>query len=126
MQALADLERAIRLERPDNRVLARDHTNRGRLLAAEGRIDEALAACEAAIKRVRDYEDAHRLRLDLLLKLKRHDDVIRSCDPLIARGKATAAIYERRALAREQIRDFPGAIEDFSERRGPARGSAED
>jgi tetratricopeptide (TPR) repeat protein len=46
--------------------------------------------------------------------LKRHDDVILSCDPLIARGKATAAIYERRALAREAIRDFSGAIEDFT------------
>ncbi len=63
---------------------------------------------------MRDDPDAHRLRLDLLLKLDRHDDVIRSCDPIIARGKATAAIYERRALAREQIHNFPGAIEDFT------------
>ncbi len=113
-QALADLERAIRLERPDNRVLAHDHTNRGRLLALDGRMAEALAACEGAIERVRDHEEAHLLRLDLLLRLKRHDDVIRSCDPLIARGKATAAIYERRALAREEIRDLGGAIEDFT------------
>jgi tetratricopeptide (TPR) repeat protein len=84
------------------------------LLAAEGRDAEAIAACEAAIERVRDHPDAHLLRLDLLRRLKQHDDVIRSCDPLIARGKATAAIYERRALAREQLRNFGGAIEDFS------------
>jgi tetratricopeptide (TPR) repeat protein len=63
---------------------------------------------------VRDDPDAHRLRLDVLLRLKKHDDVIRSCNPLIARGKATAAIYERRALARAEIRDLPGAIEDFT------------
>ena len=42
------------------------------------------------IKVVRDYDDAHRLRIDLLLKLKRHDDVIRSCDALIARGQGDA------------------------------------
>jgi tetratricopeptide (TPR) repeat protein len=113
-QALSDLDRAIRLEKPDNPVLARDHTHRGRLLALDGQWNEALAACEAAIERVRDDDEAHLLRLDLLRRLKRHVDAIRSCDPLIARGKATAAIYEQRALARESIRDFSGAIEDFT------------
>ncbi len=53
-QAISDLDRAIRLEKPDNRVLARDHTRRGRLLAADGRNVEALAACEAAIEQFRD------------------------------------------------------------------------
>ena len=38
--------------------------------------------------------------------------MIRSCNPLIARGKATSAIYELRGLAREEIKDFAGAIED--------------
>ncbi len=113
MQALTDLDRAIRLEKPNSPLVARDHTSRGKLLAAEGRDAEALAAYEAAIERVRDDPDAHRLRLDLLLRLKRHDDVIRSCDPLIARGKATAAIYELRACARADPRP-PGAIEDFT------------
>ena len=46
--------------------------------------------------------------------MKRHDDVIRSCDILIALGKESAAIHERRGLARVETRDFPGAIEDFS------------
>ncbi len=113
-QALSDLDRAIRLEKPDDLILARDHTDRGRLLALDGRVNEALAACDSAIERARDHEDAHRLRLDLLLRLKRHDDVIRSCDPLIARGKASAAIHEQRALVREANRDFSGAIEDFT------------
>jgi tetratricopeptide (TPR) repeat protein len=113
-QALSDLDRAIHLEKPDNPVLALDYTSRGKLLALDGHLTEALAAGEAAIERARDYPDAHLLRLELLRRLKRHDDVIRSCDPLIARGKATAAIYERRALAREAIRDYSGAIEDFT------------
>ena len=58
--------------------------------------------------------EAHRLRLDLLLKRKRYDDVIRSCDALIARGKATPKIYELRGLARSERKDFPGAIEDVT------------
>ncbi len=113
-QALGDLDQAIRLEKPGNPVLARDHTNRGRLLALDHRDDDALAAWDAALKVVRDYHEAHRLRLDLLLKRKRYDDVIRSCDALIARGKATPAIYELRGLARSERKDFPGAIEDVT------------
>jgi eukaryotic-like serine/threonine-protein kinase len=49
-----------------------------------------------------------------LLKRKRYDDVIRSCDALIARAKATSAIYELRGLARSERKDFPGAIEDVT------------
>ena len=95
-------------------MLARDHTNRGRLLALDHRDADALAAWDAALEVVRDYDEAHRLRLDLLLKRKRYDDVIRSCDALIARGKATPAIYELRGLARSERKDFPGAIEDVT------------
>ena len=72
-------------------MLAHDHTNRGRLLALDHREAEALAAWDAALKVDRDNEEAHRLRIDLLFKLKRHDDVVRSCDgAIIARGKASA------------------------------------
>jgi tetratricopeptide (TPR) repeat protein len=113
-RALGDLDQAIRLEKPDNRVLARDHTNRGRLLALDHRDAEALAACDAALKIVRAYDDAHLLRIDLLRKLKRYDEVIRSCDALVARGKATTAIYELRSLARAERKDFAGAIEDVT------------
>ncbi len=113
-RALADLEHAIRLENPANPVLARDHTRRGRLLAVEHRESEALAAWDLALKVAPDYDDAQRLRLDLLHKLKRYDDVIRCCDALIARGKAAPAIYEVRSLARAERKDFAGAIEDLT------------
>ena len=56
-QALGDLDQAIRLEKPDNPVLARDHTNRGRLLALDHRDADALAAWDAALKVVRDYDE---------------------------------------------------------------------
>ena len=100
--ALGDLDQAIRLEKPGNQVLARDQTNRGRLLALDHRDDDALTAWDAALAAVHDYPEAHRLRLDLLFKRKRYDAVIRSCDALIARGKATPQIYELRGLARTE------------------------
>ncbi len=113
-RALNDLDRAIQLEKPGSLVLAHDHLNRARLLDLDHRETEALAACDAAINVDHDYVEAHRLRIELLLRSNRPDDVIRSCDPLIARGKASSAIYELRGLAREEIKDFPGAIEDFT------------
>jgi eukaryotic-like serine/threonine-protein kinase len=113
-RALADLDQAIRLEKPDNPVLARDHTNRGRLLVLDHRDSEALVACDAALKVVRGYDDAHLLRIDILRNMKRHDEVIRSCDAVVASGKATPAIYEVRSLARAERKDFAGAIEDVT------------
>ena len=38
-------------------MLAQDHTNRGRLLALDHRDAEALAAWDAALKVVRDYDE---------------------------------------------------------------------
>jgi len=113
-RALSDLEQAIRLEQPGNPVLARDHYKRARLLEIERRDTEALTACDLAIKAARGNDDVHRLRIELLLRLNRNDDVIRSCDAIIASGKPTARICELRGVAREEIKDFAGAIEDFT------------
>jgi tetratricopeptide (TPR) repeat protein len=46
--------------------------------------------------------------------LKQFAEVNRSCSVLIARGKPSAAVYELRALARAELRDFPGAIDDLT------------
>jgi hypothetical protein len=65
---------------------------------------EALAACEAALKVRPDYQDADHLRIQVLLDLKRYDDVIRSCDALLAQDKTWAAVYELRGLARAGLK----------------------
>jgi tetratricopeptide (TPR) repeat protein len=111
-RALSDLEQAIRLGRPDNPVLARDHTQRGLLLYQEHREAEALAACDAALKVVPNYDEALRLRIDVLLAMGQFGEVVRSCDALMAGGKASARVVELRALAREGLKDYAGAIED--------------
>jgi tetratricopeptide (TPR) repeat protein len=115
-RALRDLEQAIRLEEPGNRVLlARDHTQRAKLLHLDHREDEALAACESALKIVPDSDEAHGLRIAVLLKLKRLADAIRSCDSLLSREKPSASLYELRGLARSEIKDYPGAISDTTQ-----------
>ena len=91
-----------------------DYTWRARLLHQEGREDAALAACESALKINPDYRDALRLRVKLHRDLKHDEDVIRSCDNLLARDKPSAELYELRGLAREKLRDHLGAIEDHT------------
>ncbi|MBV8314537.1 MAG: tetratricopeptide repeat protein, partial [Planctomycetaceae bacterium] len=112
--ALRDLDEAVRREAPANPVLALDHTNRARLLERVGRHAEALAACDAALRAVPDYADAHRLRLGVLLTLKRDDDVIASCDAVL-KARPTAEVFELRGLAKDRRKDFAGAIDDYTQ-----------
>jgi tetratricopeptide (TPR) repeat protein len=112
--ALADLEHAIRLEPAGSQVLALDHTRCARLLHQEAREEAALAACDAALRIDPGYMDAHRVRVDVLRKLKRYEEVIKSCDTLVMRGKPSPELYEFRGLAKEKLRDYQGAIEDLT------------
>ncbi len=112
--ALRDLGDAIRHERPGNRVMAQDQVGRGELLRRDRRFEDALAASDAALAVAPDLDAAHRLRVMVLLDLDRFDEVIRSCDGALARGKPWPDINEIRGLARSSRGDYPGAIEDFS------------
>ncbi|MFI5460855.1 MAG: protein kinase [Isosphaerales bacterium] len=111
-RALRDLETAIRLDPPGSPFIPIDQTHRAQLLHREGREDEALTACEAALKGDANFLETHRVRIDVLRKLKRHREAIRSCDVFLARGKPSAELYEYRALAKEALQDHEGAIED--------------
>jgi serine/threonine protein kinase/tetratricopeptide (TPR) repeat protein len=116
--ALSDLERAIARVAPGDPVVARDHTNRARLLHQEGRDSEALDACAAAVTIAPDYVAAHLLRLRILLDLKRDDEMLSSCETLLAHGKPSPELYELRALARARRGDYAGAIEDVTKALG--------
>jgi tetratricopeptide (TPR) repeat protein len=110
--ALHDLEDALRYEVPASPALAADHTERGRLLHGTGRLEEALASYDAALKIAPADAETHRLRVDVLLKRKRYDDVIGSCDAYLAGGPPSADLYALRGLARAARNDLPGAIAD--------------
>ncbi len=111
-QALADLDRAIRLEPAGSALSAHDQTGRARLMHHDAREEEALAACDAALKADPGYLDAHQLRIEVLRELKRYEEVIRSCDALLARSRPSSELYAFRGLAKEKLRDYLGAIED--------------
>ena len=113
-KALGDLERAIQYEKPDNLVLADDHTGRGELLRRDRRFEDALAACDAALAIAPDYAKAHRVRMKVLLELNRFDEVVRSCDGALARGQPWPGLFEVRGLARASQADYAGAIDDYS------------
>ena len=112
--ALRDLDEVVRRESPANSVLALDHTNRAWLLERVSRHAEALAACDAALRAVPDYADAHRLRIGVLLMLKRYDDVIRSCDAVL-KARPTAEVFELRGLAKDRRKDSSGVIDDYTQ-----------
>jgi tetratricopeptide (TPR) repeat protein/tRNA A-37 threonylcarbamoyl transferase component Bud32 len=113
--ALLDLDEAIRCEKADTLLAARDHIQRGELLRRDGRFEKALAACDAALKLAPELDTAHGLRVNVLVDLGRTDEVIGSCDGALARGKPWPGIHEIRGLARANRGDFAGAIEDYSQ-----------
>jgi tetratricopeptide (TPR) repeat protein len=110
--ALSDLEQASGMVAAGDRVVARDHTNRARLLHDGGHPLEALDACAAAVQAAPDYAPAHRLRLQILLDLKRYYDLLESCEALLAQGRTFPGLHELRALVRAKQGDYAGAIED--------------
>jgi tetratricopeptide (TPR) repeat protein len=85
------------------------------VLNLEHRQTEALAACDAALAVVADFEAAHRLRIKLLLDIGRCREAAASCDALLAGGKSSAVLYELRGLARTELADYGRAIEDFTQ-----------
>ena len=112
--ALRDLDDAARLEPAGSAASAQDRTRRAILLHEAGRLDEALLACDAALKTTPRYAPAHLRRIDLLLALKRYDDLIRSCDVALTSNPPTAALYGLRATAWCELKKFSAAVADYT------------
>ena len=112
--ALHNLAEAARREVPASPLRALDHLAEARLMERSGRHDAALVACDAALRVVVDNPDALRFRVGLLLKQKRYDEALRSCDALL-KVRPTADIFELRATARYDQKDYAGAIGDYTQ-----------
>jgi tetratricopeptide (TPR) repeat protein len=52
------------------------------------------------------------VRIQILLDLRRHDEVLKSSEALLAQGKPSAELYALRAAARTKLQDYAGAIQD--------------
>jgi eukaryotic-like serine/threonine-protein kinase len=112
--ASQDLAAAIRNESPGEQLIAADWTKKAAILHVAQRHAEALDACNAAINIADRYPRAHELRIRVLLDLKKYDDLIQSCDIVLAWAKPSAKLYELRGIAKNAIADYSGAIGDFT------------
>lgn len=112
--ALRDLNQAIRCQPPDCSSSAEDHDERGRILYGDGRYQDVIAACDAALRVRPDDPPAHLLRARALLELRCYEEAVRSCDRYLERGTPTADVFQTRGHAREQLGDNAGAVEDYT------------
>ncbi len=111
--AQADLKLAIRHEDKDSRILARDHTDLGRLYYLDAQLEDALEETKRALRAAPDDPNASVLQFQVLLQLRSYDEVIRACDTALSKGRKSAVVYEFRGLALTKNGNYPGAIRDF-------------
>jgi tetratricopeptide (TPR) repeat protein len=112
--ALADLDQAVNLGVPKSQEQGRDLVEKARILLMEKRFQEALDACDRALKF--DSKDAgvHRYRVGALLELKRERDAIDACDLYLLTGQKSPDLLGLRGLAKARRNDFAAAIDDYT------------
>ncbi len=112
--ALTNLDRAIELEHDGSPYEVDDNIERGRLLLRSGKHAQALASFDAALALRADDPAGQRLRAEALFRLGRFHDVVEAFDGYLENGKPLESVYRGRGLARSELGQYPGAIDDFT------------
>jgi tetratricopeptide (TPR) repeat protein len=112
--ARLDFEQAIRRENTDSPYRADDHVEYGRLLLGERKYAAALTAFDAALALRKDHSLGQRLRAETLFQLGRFSEVIEAFDRYLETGKPLESVYRGRGLARAELGQYPGAIDDYT------------
>ena len=113
-EAVRQLDAAIELA-PNDRLLSKLHTERGRMLVKGKRFAEALADYDAALKRRPDYAAAHGLRAQLLLQQKDYQGAVQAFDQYFAKErKPDPGIYRLRGSAHMNLGNYLAAIHDYT------------
>jgi tetratricopeptide (TPR) repeat protein len=112
--ALRNFDQAIERENTNSPFQVDDQVERGRLLLASGRHADALRSFDAALALQIHHPLALRLRAETLFRLGRFEEVIKACDLYLGTGKPLESVYRGRGLARAELGQYPGAIEDFT------------
>jgi tetratricopeptide (TPR) repeat protein len=112
--ALADLKTAIEHGSPGSRELAQDHAQRARLLLFDKQFEQAVQACDLALRINPDDSDVQRSRVTALVELKRYDEAIAACDACLRGNSQSADLLALRGLAKSKRNDFGGAIGDYT------------
>ena len=79
-----------------------------------GKNADALASFDAALALRKDHPLGQRLRAEALFRLGRFEEVIAAFDRYLEAGKPLESVYRGRGLARAELGQYPGAIEDFT------------
>ena len=74
----------------------------------------ALSSFDAALALQPDNSAGQCLRAEALFRLGRFAEVTEAFDQYLKKGKPLESVYKGRGLARAELGQFPGAIEDFT------------
>jgi serine/threonine protein kinase/tetratricopeptide (TPR) repeat protein len=113
-QALGDFDQALAHEDATSPYRVDNYVERGRLLMNGGKPTAALASFDAALALRKDHSLAQRLRAECLFRLGRFAAVIDAFNRYLETGKPLESVYRGRGLARAELGQYPGAIEDFT------------
>ncbi len=109
-EAAREFEKALRLKMPA--------VVRAPLLFRLKRYEECVAACRAALAAGSDDPSAHAAHVTLaqaLVRLGRHAEAVREFDLYLKKGgRPVPDFYRGRGLARMQLGDYPGALDDYT------------
>ena len=114
-RALADLDEAIRLGQPGTPEVADDHARRARLRHRAGEFLAALADSDEALRIRPGHKDATLVRIQTLLELRRHFDVIQACNRALVQRPEAAELWELRGIARSDCQEFTAAVGDLTQ-----------
>ena len=96
-------------------MLAVDHTNRGNLLYRDEHYEDALKESRLGVQIEPKFVDAHILQVRSLLKLRRYNELFRSCDAGLALPVKYPVFHELRGVAHFATHDYVGAMRDYSQ-----------
>ncbi|WP_051966432.1 tetratricopeptide repeat protein [Kitasatospora mediocidica] len=111
----AGIERLDAELRPDQHRLHRSvlHHNRGQVLAALGRAEEALAEFDHVIEVDPHYPEYHFDRGNLYFQLGRHQEALENYEEAVRLSPPFPEVYWNRANVRAELADTDGALADL-------------
>jgi tetratricopeptide (TPR) repeat protein len=115
--ALADFGRAVCVPAAAAQypLRAQDHACCGRIRAQQQRHHDAVRAYDTALRIDPTYAEAYRWRAEALVALGRWKEARAAFDQALARGlKPQADFYLARGLTRAHLKDYPGALDDYT------------
>jgi tetratricopeptide (TPR) repeat protein len=116
--ALRDYEKAIEVEARAgvSPALAKDHSERGRILHLSEKYLDAITAYDEALKIDPSYANAHFWRAQAQSKLQNYGEAGHSLDEYLKQGgKPLVEVYRLRGFARARLSNYAEAIQDYTQ-----------